>query len=83
MNCNFIIIKVRKTQNAWVALSLQLHAEVRDAQQGEGSTPQEAIGNFFLSNAKHFGIRSAHYDMTDALTSSHVNTQSISNTKLL
>lgn len=80
---SFSIIRVRKTSDSWTAHSLQLHAEVRDAQHGIGATPQEAIGNFFMVNARHFNIRSIVYDMTDPLTVAHVNTQSISNTKLV
>lgn len=85
MNTTKYVIKVRRTQNAsWEAFCHQLMAEhLGKVTVGEGSSPQEAIASFVLLNAKFFGIMSAHYDMSHAMTAAHCNTSSISNSKII
>ncbi len=80
-----LIIKVRRTQNsAWQATCHQLMAMLPgQISSGEGSSPQEAIASLVILNAKYFGIKAAHYDMQHTLTVAHVNTNSISNTKII
>ena len=75
-------IKVRKTRDGFSAHSIELAVAHSGMVYGEGPTPESAVCNFFTANARVFGIRSVHFDMSDAMTHSHVTSNGISNTKL-
>jgi len=78
------LIKIRRTETGFSAHSPQLIASgVRGVKDGYGINVFEAIASFYMENAKHFGCLSIHMDMSHEMTRAWVNSNSVSNTKLL